>query len=42
MYIYWSHEDNPMQPSSSSLQWLCDDMPDLDGQWQSLYIDIVF
>ena len=33
--IQWHHEDNPMRPSSSSPQWLCGDMPAMDGQWRS-------
>ena len=24
-----------LRPSSSSSQWLCGDMPAMDGQWQS-------
>ena len=28
-------EGNPMHPSSSSPQWLCGDMPAMDGQWRS-------
>ena len=33
--IWWSHEDNPIDPSSSSPQWLCGGMLAMDGQWQS-------
>ena len=27
-----------MRPSSSSPQWLCGDMPAMDGQWRSSHI----
>ena len=35
IHIQWSHEDNPIKPSSSSAQWICGDVPAMDGQWQS-------
>ena len=34
IYIYIYQEDNPMHASSSP-QWLCGDMPAMDGQWRS-------
>ena len=40
IHIYWSHEDNPMRPSSSSPQWLCDDMPAMDGKYININIYI--
>ena len=36
-YIQLCHEDNPMCPSSSP-QWLCGNMPAMDGQWGSSHI----
>ena len=35
--VPYSHEDNPMRPSSLSRQWLCGDMVAMGGQ---LYIYI--
>ena len=35
--VPYSHEDNPMRPSSLSRQWLCGDMLAMSGQ---LYIYI--
>ena len=35
IHIQWSHEGNPIQPSSSLAQWFCGGVPAMDGQWQS-------
>ena len=37
IHIEWSH-DNPMRPFSSSPQWLCGDIPTMDGEWRSSHI----